>query len=128
MNSRIQKILLISLFAMSISGVPSYVFAEDDDSEALKVRIESLEKQLSEIKDLLKQQVQQSATKAEVQAVKKEVEIAKSEQAEWKTFNSGVHLAGYGALNYSAEDNDFSKVLFAPIFHYQYRVFIKSSG
>jgi hypothetical protein len=120
MNSRTHKILLMSLLAMYVFSAPGYVLAADD-SEALKARIESLEKQLSEIKDLLKQQVQQSATKAEVQAVKKEVEVARSEQAEWKSFDSGVHLAGYGALNYSAEDNDFSKVLFAPIFHYQYK-------
>jgi hypothetical protein len=113
------KVLVISL-GIILTGYSSTSFAEAD-ADALKARIESLEKQLSEIKDLLKQQVQQSATKEEVQAVKKEVEIAKSEQAEWKSFDSGVHLAGYGALNYSAEDNDFSKALFAPIFHYQYK-------
>jgi hypothetical protein len=120
MKSRIKNNILICLLSIYVFSAPSYVFAEDD-TEALKARIESLENQLSEIKDLLKQQVQQSATKAEVQAVKKEVEVAKSEQAEWKTFDSGVHLAGYGALNYSAEDDRFNKALFAPIFHYQYK-------
>jgi len=113
------KVLIISL-SIALSGFSNTSFAEVDEN-ALKARIESLEKQLSEIKDLLQQQVQQSATKAEVQAVKKEVEVARSEQAEWKSFDSGTHMAGYGALNYSANDNDFNKVLFAPIFHYQYK-------
>jgi Gram-negative porin len=120
MNSRIQKIILTGLFIMYVSGAPSYVFAVDDNA-ALNARIELLEKQLSEIKGLLKQQVQNSATKEEVNAVKKEVEVAKSEQAEWKSYDSGVHLAGYGAVNYSAEVDQFNKALFAPIFHYQYK-------
>jgi hypothetical protein len=134
MNSLSRTKVLIMSLSIFLTGYSNTSFAEAD-ADALKARIESLEKQLSEIKDLLKQQVQQSATKEEVSAVKKEVAvarkeaevakkevaIAKSEQTEWKSFDSGVHLAGYGALNYSAEDNDFSKALFAPIFHYQYK-------
>lgn len=113
------KVLIISVSLILLGFSNVSLAAEDTD--ALNARIEALEKQLDEVKTLLKQQVEQSATKKEVQAVKQEVEIAKSEQAEWKTFDSGVHLAGYGALNYSAEDDRFNKALFAPIFHYQYK-------
>ena len=52
----------------------------EDDMAAMKSRIESLEKELSEIKTILEKQVQQSATKEEVQAVKKDIEFARSEQ------------------------------------------------
>ena len=133
----VQKIFFISLLVMCISGTQNYVFAADD-TETLKVRVESLEKQLSEIKDLLKQQVQNTATKAEVNAVKKEVEVAKreaeaakkevavarSEQSEWKNHDSTVHLGGYGSVNYTADDhkNDrFSRVSYSPIFHYSFK-------
>lgn len=93
----------------------------DEDTGALKSRIEMLEKQLQEVKSLLKQQAEQSATKKEVQAVKQEVEVARSEQAEWKTYDSGVHLGGYGAVRYSSEDDSFNQVQFSPIFHYGYK-------
>jgi len=111
---------LIICICFILLGYSNFSLA-DEDTDALNTRIEALEKQLDEVKNLLKQQVEQSATKAEVQAVQQEVAVAKSEQAEWKTFDSGVHLAGYGALNYSAEDNSFNQALFAPIFHYQYK-------
>jgi uncharacterized protein (UPF0335 family) len=135
MNSRTQKIFLISLLAMYVSGAPSYVFAADE-TEALKARIESLESELSEIKDLLKQQVQNTATKEEVKAVKKEVEVArkevevaKSQQDEWKTYDSAVHLGGYGDVSFTDDDHttgshgneSFNKASFNPIFHYNYK-------
>jgi len=51
----------------------------ESDIAVMKSRIESLEKELSEIKTILEKQVQQSATKEEVQAVKKDIEVARSE-------------------------------------------------
>tara|TARA_R110002096_G_scaffold43552_1_gene117662 strand:+ start:27958 stop:29178 length:1221 start_codon:yes stop_codon:yes gene_type:complete len=111
---------LIICICFILLGYSNFSLA-DEDADALNTRIEALEKQLDEVKSLLKQQVQQSATKAEVQAVKKDVEVAKAEQAEWKSYDSGVHLAGYGAVNYSTEDNSFNRALFAPIFHYQFK-------
>ncbi|MCH8263120.1 MAG: hypothetical protein IIA77_08785 [Proteobacteria bacterium] len=119
----VQKIFFISLLTICISGAPSYAFAEDE-TEALKVRIESLEKQLSEIKDLLKQQMQNTATKAEVNAVKKEIEVARSEQSEWKTYDSTVHLGGYGTVGYTSGDQEndrFNKAAYSPIFHYTFK-------
>ena len=50
MSSRIQKIFFISLVTIFMSSLPSYAFATDE-TEALKERIESLENELSEIKD-----------------------------------------------------------------------------
>ena len=133
----VQKIFFISLLAICISGVPAYVFAADE-TEALKARIESLESELSEIKDLIKQQIQNTATKEEVNAVKKgvevakkeaeaakkEVAVAKSEQSEWKNHDSTVHLGGYSSVNYTADDHEndrFSKVSYNPIFHYSFK-------
>lgn len=53
---------------------PVYDLSAAEDTAAMKDRIEALEKELAEVKELLKQQVRQSATKEEVQAVKKDVE------------------------------------------------------
>jgi len=86
----------------------------EDDMEAMKSKIESLEKELSEIKTLLEKQVQNTATKEEVNAVKeevkvakkeaeaakKEVEIAKSEQSEWKNHDSTVCNLGLEILEF----------------------------
>ena len=96
----------------------------ESDMAAMKSRIESLEKELSEIKTILEKQVQQSATKEEVQAVKKDIEVARSEQSEWKIHDSTVHLGGYGSVNYTGDDHEndrFSRVSYSPIFHYSFK-------
>ena len=48
----------------------------EDDMVAMKSKIESLEKELSEIRTLLEKKVQNNSTKAEVNAVKAEVNVA----------------------------------------------------
>ncbi len=96
----------------------------EDDMAVMKSRIESLEKELSEIKTILEKQVQQSATKEEVQAVKKDIEVARSEQSEWKNYDSAVHLGGYGSVGYTSGDQDndrFFQASYNPIFHYTFR-------
>ncbi|MBI4006786.1 MAG: porin [Gammaproteobacteria bacterium] len=129
-----RKVLFGTLFCLGMIWVPNLTSAEEDTA-AMKARIEALEKELAEVKALLKEQIQQSATKEEVQAVKKDVvekvqavkkdvEVAKTEQAEWKTYDSTVHLAGYGAVGYTNDDpmNDrFNQVQFNPIFHYLFK-------
>jgi len=95
-----------------------------DDMAAMKDRVEALEKELSEMKALLDKQVQQSATKEEVQAVKKDVEVAKSEQSEWKNYDSTVHLGGYAAVGFTNDDHEndrFNSVQYSPIFHYTFK-------
>lgn len=57
---------------------------------------------------------------AEVDALKKQVQ----EAGEWRRSDSMVHLSGYGAVTYSdaqSENGAYDGVLFAPIFHYQYK-------
>ena len=96
----------------------------ESDMAAMKSRVESLEKELSEIKTILERQVQQSATKEEVQAVKKDIEVARSEQSEWKIHDSTVHLGGYGSVGYISGDqrNDrFYQASYSPIFHYTFK-------
>jgi len=58
--------------------------------------------------------------RTEVEALKKQVQ----EAGEWRRSDSLVHLSGYGAATYSdaqSENGAFDGVLFAPIFHYQYK-------
>ena len=117
---RYSNYLLVAscLFFLAIPTVTA------DDMADMKARIEALEKELAGMKTLLKQQIQQSATKEEVQAVKKDVEVAKSEQSEWKTYDSKVHLAGYAAVGFTNDDHEndrFNQATFNPIFHYMYK-------
>ena len=94
----------------------------ESDIAVMKSRIESLEKELSEIKTILEKQVQQSATKEEVQAVKKDIEVAKSEQSEWKIHDSTVHLGGFASVGYTSVDKEndrFNNASYNPIFHYK---------
>ncbi len=98
------------------------------DMSALQTRIDALEAQLAEVRTLLNQQVKESATKAEVQTVKQEVQeeiqVVQSTQYEWKTYDSKAHMAGYANVGYSdgGNGNDgFDDLKFNPIFHYGYK-------
>jgi len=70
--------------------------------------------------DILKQQLENSATKAEVQVVKKDVATA----GEWQQADTLIHLAGYADVGYTdsaSADSSFNLGRFSPIFHFQYR-------
>lgn len=111
-------ILLVLTFAFSLSPAA-------DDMDYLKSRMENLEKELASMRSLLEQQAQESVTKDEVQQLKEEVRVTRANQAEWKTYDSKVHLAGYAAVGYTDKgemNNDaFHQVQFNPIFHYGYK-------
>ncbi|NIN35901.1 MAG: hypothetical protein GWN45_08055 [Gammaproteobacteria bacterium] len=117
--------LIISIFFLFLVTFPVQTLAAEEDTAAMKSRIEALERELEEIKGKLEEQAEESATKEELEAVQEEVEVAKAEKDEWKYYDSKVHLAGYGAVGFVSEDgpaNDrFNQVAFNPIFHYLYR-------
>jgi len=94
-----------------------------EDVAALKARVEKMEQELAEVKALLKQQVQNTASKAEVQSLQQDVAKNKSQQLELDQAESVVHLAGYGQAGYIAPEGDSGsfKATANPIFHYQYR-------
>ncbi|HYQ72978.1 MAG TPA: porin [Gammaproteobacteria bacterium] len=92
--------------------------------DALKSQVEALQKQLQQVQETLKQYEQQAATKDEVQEVRQEVADVSAVQSEWKNTDSVVHLAGYGDVTYSDNQDSpaaFSGARFNPIFHYQYK-------
>ncbi len=126
MKKRIKNIVV----GVSVCGCLSWslVVSAADDISVLQTRINALEAQLTEIRTLLDQQVKESATKAEVLSVKEEVkediQLVKSSQYEWKTYDSKVHMAGYANVGYSdgGRGNDgFDDLKFNPIFHYGYK-------
>lgn len=70
--------------------------------------------------DKLKQQIANSATKAEVQLVKKDAATA----GEWQQADTLIHMSGYAEVGYTdsaSADGSFNVGRFAPIFHFQYR-------
>lgn len=112
--------LFLALSLLSVSNVASAA----EDVEALKSRIEAMEKELAELKQVLKEQAEKSPSKEEMDQLKQEVAATRKQQNEWKIYDSKAHLAGYGAFSYASQESDndrFNEVLFAPIFHYSYK-------
>lgn len=90
--------------------------------QSISDRIDALEKQVQELKALLAKQnaSSTSASKQEVSQLNKEVSDIQSKQDEWKSYDSVVHLAGYGAASYNSDAGHFTQAQFSPIFHYSY--------
>jgi hypothetical protein len=125
MNTYLKKIVV----GASVTGCLLWSFTVNaaGDMSALQTRIDALEAQLAEVRTLLNQQVKESATKAEVQTVKKEVQeeiqVVQSTQYEWKSYDSKAHMAGYANVGYSdggGGNDGFDDLKFNPIFHYGY--------
>lgn len=98
--------------------------AADAAYDALKSQVETLQKQLQQVQETLKQYEAKSASQEDVEKLKQEVAEASAASAEWKNADSFVHLAGYGDATYSDaqhQNGGFSGVRFNPIFHYQYK-------
>lgn len=144
MNRRlITNFFVIPVLLFSFSFLPQQSAYAADDNAAMKARIDALEKELAEMKSMLKAQIEKSATKEEVQAVKedvkeevkaakKEAKVAKNEAREWKVYDSAWHLAGYAAAGWKMDNTDeedrFNLVQFSPVFHYQYKDLIMFEG
>jgi hypothetical protein len=114
----------LGAIAAAITLILPQNVAADAAYDALKSQVEVLQKQLQQVQETLKQYEQQAATKEEVQEVRQEVAEVSTQQSEWKNTDSVVHLAGYGDVTYSDNQNSpdaFSGARFNPIFHYQYK-------
>ncbi len=86
----------------------------ESDVGALRQQVEALQRQLVEIQEKLTNQ----------EALEEKVEWVAKAQSEWTETSSVVHLAGYGAVGYTDNENTsgrFSQVQFAPIIHYMYK-------
>lgn len=109
-----QMICAIAIGTATITVSASVLAAPN--VEELSLRLEQMQREM----DLLKQQIQNSATKQEVQSVKQEVATA----SEWLQPDTLIHMAGYadvGYVNAESADGSFNVGRFAPIFHFQYR-------
>ena len=108
-------------------ALPVAVYADDtggSDLEDLQEQIDFLTRQLQQVQETLKQYEQQTVTQEDIQEVREEVQEVATLQSEWKTTDSVVHLAGYGDVTYTDNDNApgaFTGARFNPIFHYQYK-------
>jgi hypothetical protein len=128
-------VLLVSCFVYPLAGQAA------TELDALRARIatleselqrmKSMEREIAELKVLLTERVATAEDNDQkVKELEQEVSLAREEvadvragQDEWKTYDSVVHLSGYGSALYADSDatESFSRVLFAPIFHYQWR-------
>jgi hypothetical protein len=104
--------LIFTVFAFTVSTT---ALAEPSDEE-LSERLERMQQEM----DLLKKQLENRATKEEVQIIKKDVATA----SEWLQPDTVTHMAGYADVGFTdseSDDGSFNVGTFSPIFHYQYR-------
>jgi len=100
------------------TGTPAAYAGSDLNS--LRQTVEALQKQLQQVQEQLKAQEAKSASKEEVQQIRKDVASA----VEWKNPNTLIHMAGYAGVGYTdtkTQDGSFKIGSFSPIFHFQYR-------
>ena len=108
-----------ALASLLVFSMPLTLVA-DENYELLKQQVDTLQKQLAEVQQALKQYESQGASREEVAVLKEEV----AEAAEWKEPNTLIHMAGYADVGYANQENSdgtFNVGTFSPIFHYQYR-------
>lgn len=111
----IKKLVKVITYG-TLAAVSTAAIAAETNVEALSQRLEMMQKEMDE----LKRQIQMSASKKDVQAVRQEVAVAK----EWRQPDTLIHMAGYADVGYAdteSKDGSFNVGTFAPIFHYQYR-------
>ena len=115
-----------------LGSLPGLAFSASNAE--LEAQVKQLQRDLAEMKALMREITTSQVTKKEVAVMKKQVESVKKTQLEEKNAASQVHLAGYAQFNYTANDrtyyedgvkkkkyNEFSNSTFSPIFHYQYK-------
>ncbi|MEZ3187060.1 porin [Stutzerimonas chloritidismutans] len=109
------------MLAKAISvGVVATVFSAttvaETSVEDLAGRLESMQKEMDE----LKQQLKNTVSKEEVSEVKQNIAAA----SEWRQPDTLIHMTGYASAGYTdseSADGSFNVGTFAPIFHFQYR-------
>ncbi|MCG6871429.1 MAG: hypothetical protein LJE84_03985 [Gammaproteobacteria bacterium] len=115
---RLPKILVATSALLVLFQAPAWA----SGTASLEQRLKALEREVQELRALLKQEKEAAATKEDVQAAKEEVAKVVHEHSEWKNAKSVVHLAGYGDATFVApkgEDSHF-EATFNPIFHFQF--------
>ena len=122
LQSLVQSWRACSIIVLILAVVsPAVAVAQDAaDIQRIERQIEALAAQVQELKQQLEVQRQQAASKQEVQQVQRQVE----ENAEFRSADSVVHLAGYGSVRYEDGDNSdstFAVASFNPILHFQYK-------
>ncbi|NIB39732.1 hypothetical protein HBA55_09065 [Pseudomaricurvus alkylphenolicus] len=109
------KLASTIMFTVTAFSVSAAALAEPSVEE-LAERLERMQQEM----DQLRQQLKKSATKEEVQVIKKDVAKA----GERLQADNLVHITGYADVGYTdseSEDGSFNVGTFAPIFHFQYR-------
>ena len=100
--------IIVPLFAMFCIA---NVFAQSPETEGLKTKVETLEKELSEIKDLLKQQAEKDIQKdKDIASLKEEVQ-----KREVKVVSEEVQVPGEEAY-FAKKSAEFEKEKLAPSF------------
>ena len=112
---RIKKLTGAIMLTVAAAGFSTAALAEPTVEE-LQAQLERLQREM----DQLGEQLKSSATKSEVQSIKKDI----AQSSEWLQPDTLVHIAGYADVGYSksqSQDGSFNIGRFAPIFHFQYR-------
>lgn len=108
------------LAAAIAAAFPVAAYAAEDDT--LKQQIETLRKEVNELRETLKKRA--PASKEEVSELRKEVKDVARSASEWTGVGSAKHFSGYADVGYTdrrRQRGNFDSVRFNPAFHYQYQ-------
>ncbi|MBL4799425.1 MAG: hypothetical protein JKY50_18635 [Oleispira sp.] len=103
-------ILVVTAVAVSTVAVAA------PNTEKLPERLERMQQEV----DQLRQQLKNSATKEDLQIIKRDV----AQSGEWLQPDTLIHMSGYADVGYTeseSQEGSFNVGTFAPIFHFQYR-------
>ena len=120
------------VFIACLGIIPGIAFPATNAE--LEKKVNELQRDLAEMRALMKEIRASQVTKKDVAIIKKRVENVAKTQLETTNAASQVHLGGFAQVNYTANDrsykdadgvkqekyNSFSKTQFSPIFHYEY--------
>lgn len=107
-----------TLLAASLATLMPMTSQAAGEIDALRNQVAEMQKQLQALQTQL---AEQQKTTAEVSS--KVADVAES-QSEWTNTASSVHLAGFGSIGYTDNEDgngQFNRVSVSPIFHYQYK-------
>ncbi len=110
-----------TLIAASLAALMPITSQAASELDALRNQVAEMQKQLQALQAQL---AEQQKTAAEVQKLRSEVADVAESQSEWTNTASSVHLAGFGSIGYTDNEDangSFNRVSVSPIFHYQYK-------
>lgn len=111
----IMRYFILVVISLAMSSFVVDAFAQSSETKSLETKVETLEKELTELKNLLKQQIEKDVQKEkEIALIKEEVQKKETET------DAGKASVESGDLYYAKKSAEFKDKKLAPAFSDQY--------